>query len=302
MPDAMHADLPWRWRCRENTLTLGSRPLVMGVLNVTPDSFSDGGRYESHDAAVARGLELARAGADVVDIGGESTRPGSAAVPEAEELRRVAPVVEKLSRALAAQDWPGGVPLISVDTRKAVVAAAALEAGAAIVNDVSALRDDPRLLEVVRAAGAGVVLMHMRGTPLDMQRAPHYEDVVGEVAAFLRERVALLSAAGLDPETMVVDPGVGFGKTLENNLQLLARLAAVRDACERPVLIGVSRKMFLGRLTGRETGGRLAASLAGAAYAVQRGASVVRVHDVAETVDVLRVFAALRAAEGLGAG
>ncbi|MEI7435395.1 MAG: dihydropteroate synthase [bacterium] len=298
----MHADLPWSWRCRERTLALGLRPLVMGVLNVTPDSFYDGGRYVNSDEAVARGLELACSGADMVDVGGESTRPGSAAVPEDEEMRRVVPVVAGLSRALAAQCWPGGAPLISVDTRKAGVAAAALEAGAAIVNDVSALRDDSGLLEVVRAAGAGVVLMHMRGTPGDMQQAPHYDDVVGEVATFLRERVDHLSAAGLDPETMIVDPGVGFGKTLEHNLQLLAQIGVLQSACARPVLIGVSRKMFLGRLTGREAGGRLAASLAGAAYAVRRGAAVVRVHDVQETVDLFRVFAALQAAEGISAG
>lgn len=293
----MHADLPLRWRCRERTLTMGPRPLVMGILNVTPDSFSDGGRYLNHDAAVAHGLEMARAGADLVDIGGESTRPGSASVPEDEEIRRVAPVVAGLSRALAAQCWPGGVPLISVDTSKAGVAAAALDAGAAIVNDVSALRDDLRLPEVVRAAGAGVVLMHMRGTPVDMQQAPRYDDVVGEVAAFLRERVARLSEAGLDPQTMIVDPGIGFGKTLAHNLQLVARIAVLRRVCERPVLIGLSRKMFLGRLTGREVGGRLAASLAGAAYAARRGAAVLRVHDVTETVDVLRVLAALHTAE-----
>jgi dihydropteroate synthase len=276
------------WRCRERVIRFGSRPLIMGILNVTPDSFSDGGRFVTPEAAIEHGLAMARDGADIIDVGGESTRPGAAPTPPEEELARVVPVIEGLCRA-----WRGTeAPLIAVDTRKAVVADRALAAGAAIVNDVSALTADDGMADVVRRYQAGVVLMHMRGEPATMQQEPCYEDVVREVAAYLDRRVADLCARGIDRETLALDPGIGFGKTLEHNLQVLARLDAfVRLG--RPVVVGLSRKSFLGKLTGRETGERLAGSLAGLVFAVMRGARIVRVHDVRESVDAARVVAAL---------
>lgn len=259
----------------------------MGVLNVTPDSFSDGGRYLDPDAAVRHGMSMVEEGADILDVGGESSRPGAEPVSEEEELRRVLPVV----RALAGR----GPGLISIDTTKAVVAREALEAGAHIVNDISALTLDPDLAEVARQAGAGVVLMHMQGTPRTMQSAPRYNDVVTEVARYLRERVAQLEAQGLARDTLAVDPGIGFGKTLAQNLDLLRGLPRLVEG-GRPVLIGVSRKSFLGQLTGREVGDRLSASLAALAYALVQGAHVVRVHDVKESCDVARVIAKMRQA------
>lgn len=276
------------WRCRERVIRFGSRPLIMGILNVTPDSFSDGGRFVTPEAAIAHGLAMAQDGADIIDVGGESTRPGAAPTSPDEELARVVPVIEGLCRA-----WRGTeAPLIAVDTRKAVVADRALAAGAAIVNDVSALTADDGMADVVRRYQAGVVLMHMRGEPATMQREPCYEDVVREVAAYLDQRVADLCARGIDRKTLALDPGIGFGKTLEHNLQVLARLDAfVRLG--RPVVVGLSRKSFLGKLTGRETGERLAGSLAGLVFAVMRGARIVRVHDVRESVDAARVVAAL---------
>jgi len=271
-----------------------SRPLVMGVVNVTPDSFYDGSRTSDPEAAAARALALADAGADLLDIGGESTRPRSQGVPEAEELARVVPVL----RALAGRTR---VPL-SVDTSKASVAEAALEAGASILNDVTALRGDPRMAEVAARCGAPVILMHMRGSPRDMQEAPAYADVVGEVEAFLLERARAFVRAGGDPGQVLVDPGLGFGKTLGHNLELLKALP--RLARIAPVVIGASRKSFLGRLAAGQDpeeedlppGGlppasaRLPASLAAALFAASRGAAVLRVHDVAETRQALRVW------------
>ena len=267
----------------------------MGILNVTPDSFSDGGRYRLTEAAVRRGLELAVEGAAIIDVGGESTRPGALPVTVEEELDRVIPVIEALAGALAA--GAGEPPLISVDTRKAPVAERALQAGAAIVNDVTALAGDPAMAEVVRRAGAGAVLMHMRGEPGTMQQNPVYDDVAAEVAGFLGERVKALVAAGLNPATLAVDPGIGFGKTVEHNLQLVARLDRLA-ALERPIVIGLSRKHFVGKLTGQGINGRLAGSLAGLTVAVWRGAHVVRVHDVRESVEAVRVAMALREAMG----
>ncbi len=241
----------------------------MGILNVTPDSFSDGGRHLATEAAVDRGMELARDGAAVVDVGGESTRPGADPVPEAEELRRVLPVVEALAGA--------GVT-VSIDTMKPGVAAAALEAGARIVNDVSGL-GSADMRRVCADAGAGVVVMHMRGTPADMQEAPRYEDVVGEVAAFLASRVGRAVEAGVPEEAILVDPGIGFGKTIRHNLALLADLRAVGGS--RPVLVGPSRKGFLGTITGvADPADRDRATAAVVALAVAGGASAVRVHDV----------------------
>ena len=262
------------------TLELGARTLVMGVLNVTPDSFSDGGRYADAGAAVARALELEAEGADMIDVGGESSRPGAAPVAPEEERRRVVPVVEALARQLS-------IP-VSVDTTRAETARAALGAGAAIVNDISALRFDPGLARVVADAGAGLVLMHMRGSPATMQRLAPSEDIHAEVE---RDLLAALEAAadgGVAIERIMLDPGVGFGKTVEQNVDLLARLERLAWL-DRPVLVGTSRKSFLGRLTGRDPGDRLAATLASVAAAVLRGAHVVRVHDVAPAVDAVRV-------------
>jgi len=257
-----------------------ARPAVMGVVNVTPDSFSDGGRYLDPGAAIAHGLELVEAGADLLDVGGESTRPGAEPVDDDEELRRVVEVV----RRLASQS---GVP-VSIDTTKAAVAAAALDAGAAIVNDVSAGRFDAAIFEVAAAARAGFVLMHMLGDPRTMQDDPRYDDVVAEVGDFLAERLDAARAAGIPETALAADPGIGFGKTLEHNLVLLAR---VRDLCDRvgvPVLVGTSRKRFLGQLVAGVGGlgaepsaaDRDDATLATVVWAIDHGARIVRVHDV----------------------
>jgi dihydropteroate synthase len=237
---------------------------------------------------------MAHEGADILDVGGESTRPGAAPVPWEDELARVLPVVDGLRRELRGAE----PPLISVDTRKAAVAERALAAGADMVNDVTALTGDPAMAETVRRAGAGAVLMHMRGDPATMQQDPRYGDVADEVSAYLRRRVDELASQGLDPAVLAVDPGIGFGKTQAHNLELLARLDAV-VAGGRPVVVGLSRKSFLGRITGRETNERLAASLAGLAFAVLRGAHVLRVHDVKESVDAAKVLAALRQEQGV---
>jgi dihydropteroate synthase len=267
-------------RCGVRTLDL-SRPRVMGILNVTPDSFSDGGRY----AGLARALDRARAmladGADVVDVGGESTRPGAAPVDEATELARVVPVIEALAREGA---------LVSVDTTKPGVMRAAIGAGAAMVNDVGAL-GAPGAIDAVAGSGVAVCLMHMRGTPATMQSAPEYADVVAEVRGFLAARARVCEAAGIARDRIVVDPGFGFGKTLAHNLDLLARLDEIA-ASGYPVLAGLSRKSMLGAITGRPEGERMAASVAAALSAVQRGAAIVRVHDVRETVDALAVWRA----------
>jgi dihydropteroate synthase len=258
---------------------------IMGVVNVTPDSFSDGGRYLEAQAAIEHGLELEAEGATILDVGGESTRPGADPVPEAEELRRVIPVIEGLtSRGAGAR--------VSIDTSKAAVATAALQAGATLVNDVTALRGDPDMAEVVAAAGADCCLMHMLGDPRTMQDDPHYDDVVGDIKAFLMERMAFAVAAGIAEERILLDPGIGFGKTIEHNLELLRRLGEFLDL-GRPVVIGTSRKAFLGRLTGRESpDDRVAATVATNVLAYERGARVFRVHDVAPVRDALLVAAA----------
>ena len=269
------------WICARRTIAL-DRPRVMGILNVTPDSFSDGGQWLDAAAAVRHGLALVAEGADVLDIGGESTRPGATAVPPDEELRRVVPVIEALARQVQVA--------ISVDTRSSVVARAALAAGASIVNDVSAL-GDPAMAAVVREAGAGVVLMHCRGTPADMQRAPHYTDVVVEVRAFLAERLAAAVGAGISREQVVVDPGIGFGKTTAHNLALLGALEKLAELS--PVLVGASRKRFIGEITGAPLEGRLAGSLTVAIWSLMRGAAILRVHDVAATAAAVRMAGAL---------
>ncbi|HWE37235.1 MAG TPA: dihydropteroate synthase, partial [Isosphaeraceae bacterium] len=272
-----------RWAAAGRVFADGTRPVVMGIVNVTPDSFSGGGRRPTVVEAVARGLALAGEGAAILDVGGESSRPGAEPVPAAEEIARVVPVVE----ALAAS---GGVP-VSVDTTKAEVAAEALRAGAAIVNDITAMAD-PDLARVVAGSGAGVVLMHMRGTPRTMQVEPSYEDVVTEIYDFLARRVEAAEALGIGRERVAIDPGIGFGKTSRHNLELLRNLGRFANlGCA--VLVGTSRKGFLGALTGRPVGDRVAASVASALAAVARGADVVRVHDVAATVDAFKVWAPL---------
>ena len=275
------------WRCRDVAFDLSARTLVMGVLNVTPDSFSDGGRYLDPDAAIARGRELLAQGADLLDLGAESTRPGSAPVPAAEQLRRLEPVLA----ALASE--PGAV--LSVDTRSAEVAARALELGAHVVNDVSAL-GDPDMAAALAPSGAGLVLMHMRGTPATMQGDLRYDDVVAEVAAHLRRRMAVAVAAGIAEERIALDPGIGFGKSAEQSLRLLARTDDLA-ALGRPVLVGASRKSFLARLLGDAPADRrLEASLAAATLAAFLGARILRVHGVAETVRVVKVADGARAA------
>jgi dihydropteroate synthase len=260
---------------------------LMGVINVTPDSFSDGGRYLDPQAAVAHGVRLEAEGAAILDVGGESTRPGADAVPAGEELRRVLPVIEGLRSVTSGR--------ISVDTSKAEVAEAALNAGATLVNDVTALRGDPRMAEVVAGAGAECCLMHMLGNPRTMQRDPRYEDVVADVKAFLEERLAFAVAAGIPEERILLDPGIGFGKTAEHNLELLARLDELAEL-GRPLVIGTSNKSFLGRLTGRPVGQRLAATIATCVVAYERGARLFRVHEVAPIADALAVTAATVAA------
>ncbi len=265
-----------------------SQPVVMGVVNVTPDSFSDGGRFAETEAAVAHGLRLAAQGAAILDVGGESTRPGAEPVPEAEELRRTVPVLE----ALAAE---GGDWMLSVDTTKVAVARAALEAGAAIVNDVSAFRAAPEMASLVAAGGATCCLMHMLGEPRTMQEDPRYDDVVSEVKAFLEERLRFATAEGVSEERVWLDPGIGFGKTVEHNLKLLSRLGEL-VALGRPVVVGTSRKSFLGRLAGgRDESERVPGTIATNVLAYERGAAVFRVHDVAEVTDALEVTAAVLA-------
>lgn len=250
---------------------IGRKVLVMGILNVTPDSFSDGGRFIDPDAAAAHALRMQAEGADIIDIGGESTRPGADPVPVEEELRRLLPVLERLRGKLK-------VP-VSIDTYKAEVAEAALRHGARIVNDVTALRGDPRMAELVAREGVGVVLMHMKGTPRTMQENPTYADVVAEVISFLEERIAFAREWGIDPEQVAVDPGIGFGKTVEHNLEIFRRLGEFR-ALGRPILVGPSRKSFIGAILGLPVGERLEGTLAACAVAVVRGADIVRVHDV----------------------
>lgn len=270
-----------RLHCGKFHLDL-THPRVMGIVNVTPDSFSDGGRHLSHAAAIAHAHKLIADGADLLDIGGESTRPGAAAVSEQEELERVLPVIEALRDS--------AVP-VSIDTWKPAVMRAALAAGASMVNDINALQA-PDALAAVADSDAAVCLMHKQGDPENMQRAPRYADVVAEVSAFLQARIEATRAAGIGSERIVIDPGFGFGKTLAHNLELLRGLSAF-SALGVPLLAGVSRKSMLGAVTGREVDERLAASIAAALLAVQRGASIVRVHDVRETVDVLKIWSAV---------
>ncbi len=265
-------------------------PLLMGVLNVTPDSFSDGGRFDGAQAAVAHGRAMCAAGARIIDIGGESSRPGAEPVPAEVELRRVLPVIEGLR---AASDV-----CISIDTTKAAVARAALDAGADVVNDISAMTADPEMPALIAERGAGAVLMHMRGRPKTMQRGDlRSSDIVGEVAGYLAERVEALCAAGVDRAAICVDPGIGFGKTVDQNLELVAGLDRLADL-DRPILLGVSRKSFIGAVTDRPVDGRLFGTAAACAIGAWLGAHVLRVHDIGEMRDVVRMTAALAAARG----
>jgi dihydropteroate synthase len=262
-------------------------PLIMGVVNVTPDSFSDGGEFLDPRRAIEHAAQLVREGADVLDVGGESTRPGAGGVDAEEESRRVLPVLDGLVGV--------GVP-ISIDTSKAEVAAAALDAGAGWVNDVTALRGDPDLASLCAERRCEVVLMHMLGTPRTMQEDPRYDDVVEDVRAFLGSRIEAAISAGVEEQRIWIDPGIGFGKTVEHNLDLLRRLGELREL-GRPILVGTSRKSFIGKITGRGVDGRLGGTIASNVLAVANGADGVRVHDVAEIRDALRTVESVLAAD-----
>jgi dihydropteroate synthase len=271
----------------------GERPAVMGIVNVTPDSFSDGGRFLDPDAAVGHGLALVAAGADLLDVGGESTRPGAEPVGEAEELRRVLPVVERLAAE-------AGVP-VSIDTSKAGVATAALAAGARVVNDVAA-GGDAEMFGVVAEAGAGLVVMHMLGEPRTMQHDPHYGDVVVEVGDFLAERLAAARDAGVHTASLCADPGLGFGKTATHNLELLARMRELVARVDVPVLVGPSRKSFIARVLGDDVVARDDGTLATAVWAVDHGARIVRVHDAGAAADALHLLTVMDAIDAASVG
>ncbi len=285
-------DTTYLLRLKAGRIDLHERPCLMGIVNVTPDSFSDGGSFYSADAAVEHGLRLIGEGADILDIGGESTRPGASVVPEDEELRRVLPVIEKLRSA--------SVIPISIDTRNAAVAAAAIAAGADIVNDVSALRHDPRMIDVVADAAVPLILMHMLGTPATMQDTPVYMDVVSDIHDFFVERLRCCSDRGI--RNVLIDPGIGFGKTLAHNLTLIANLQGLLDLGV-PILVGASRKSFIGQVTGLPADRRVPGSIAAAVLALRNGAAMFRVHDVCEHRSALDVAAAIiKAEESIHAG
>jgi dihydropteroate synthase len=271
-------------RARQFEYVFPSRALLMGVVNVTPDSFSDGGRFFSTDRAVAHALQLAAEGADFVDVGGESTRPGAGRVPEEEELKRVIPVIEQLAGRLAIA--------ISIDTIKPAVARAAVQAGASLINDIAGNREDEEMWRVAAESGAGYVLTHIQGTPENMQKNPVYKDVVAEVSGFFGGRLARLAASGVKAEQVALDAGIGFGKRLEDNLQLIARLDAFTK-WGRPLLLGVSRKSFIGQMSGASAQDRLPGSLACACRAARHGAVILRVHDVAATRQAVEMTRAL---------
>jgi dihydropteroate synthase len=260
--------------------------LVMGVLNVTPDSFSDGGQFATVDAAVAHGIEMAEAGAELIDVGGESTRPGSDTVDDDEQIRRVLPVIRQLHAARVPS-------VLSIDTTRSRVAEAALDAGAHIVNDISAGRDDPAMFPLVARRRCPVILMHMLGRPATMQHAPTYDEVVAEVSGFLNERIISAGVAGIDTDKVLIDPGIGFGKTVEHNLELLRRLMEL-TVLGRPLVVGTSRKSFIGRITGEdEPSRRLFGTAATVAWCVANGAAIVRVHDVEPMAQVVRMTRAI---------
>ena len=277
--------MPHHWRCRDRLIEIGPRALVMGIVNVTPDSFSDGGRYDTTQRAVEHGLRLVAEGADILDIGGESSRPGAEPVTLDEELRRVVPVVAELARRTSVS--------ISVDTVKAEVARQSLQAGACIINDITALRGDAEMVDVVRSFGAGLILMHMQGTPTTMQIEPAYQDVVAEIGEFFKERLAFAAERGLDPLNIVLDPGIGFGKTFEQTMKQLHQLSNYQRL-GRPVCLGVSRKGFIGTILNRPRDHRVIGSVVVACHAIMKGvAQIIRVHDVAEHHDAVRMLEAL---------
>lgn len=273
-----------RWLIRGGEIRFGRLPLLMGILNVTPDSFSDGGEHASVEAAVAHGLQLVEDGADILDIGGESTRPNSEPVGEAEELRRVVPVIRELARQTSAP--------ISIDTTKAAVARAALEAGAAIVNDISGLTFEPAIIDVCRTTEAGVVCMHIQGTPQTMQINPQYDDVVRDIQGWLTERTDALMSAGIAAERIVLDPGIGFGKTPEHNIALLSNIAALQSL-GYPVLVGHSRKRFIGRLLGRKVDERNFGTVGISIALAQQHVEILRIHDVRAVRDSLLAWDAV---------
>ena len=274
------------WRLRDRVLLLDARCLVMGIVNVTPDSFSDGGRFLPTESAVAHGLKLVREGADLLDIGGESTRPGSQPISLVEELQRIVPVVTALAQQTT-------VPL-SIDTSKSEVARACLQAGAHLINDVTGLAGDPRMADVVREFSAGVILMHMQGVPATMQLAPHYDDVIGDISRYFDGRMQALLSQGIPAETIMLDPGIGFGKTLEHNLTILARWSEFA-VLGRPLCLGASRKGLIGAILQRPIEQRVPGSLAVAAFTLaQNAVQLLRVHDVADTRDLVVMWEALR--------
>ena len=284
------------WKIGGRAVDVWRRGMIMGVLNVTPDSFSDGGKFLDVEAAVDHGVRMAAEGAQIVDVGGESTRPGAEPVPAEQELRRVMPVIEKLRAKIDPPSRGSGAAgiFISIDTSKAEVADQALQAGAAIVNDVTGGRGDAQMLPLIAKRNAALIIMHMQGTPQTMQVAPRYVDVVAEVADFFRQQYARALECGIDPMGMAFDPGIGFGKTLQHNLELLANLDALR-VNDRPLVVGVSRKAFLSKLTGTsEMSDRLAPTVALTALLRTRGADVLRVHDVKENAEALRVAEAIQ--------
>jgi dihydropteroate synthase len=274
----------YRFRTRGKTFELGQRTWLVGVVNVTPDSFFDGGLYFEPARAIDRALALAAEGADIIDIGGESSRPGSNPIPAKEEKKRILPVVEVLKQKNSV--------LISVDTTKAEVAEAALAAGADIINDISAGRFDPRMLPIAARSGAAVILMHMKGTPRTMQIAPHYDDVLGEVKAFLSERLEAAESCGLPRESILLDPGIGFGKLIDHNLILLNNLGALAEL-GRPLVVGISRKSFLGKILKVEAQDRLEGTIAAAVVSILRGASLLRVHDIQAVKQAVAVAEAI---------
>jgi dihydropteroate synthase len=269
------------WQIADRAIDLSRNSIIMGVLNVTPDSFSDGGEFFSTEQAIEQGVRMAAEGAQIIDVGGESTRPGAGAVSAEEELSRVLPVIGKLREKVSA--------LISIDTTKAVVARGALEAGASIINDVTGGRGDPEMMKLAAERKAAFIIMHMQGTPRTMQTNPHYDDVVGEVADFFRQQYARALECGIDSMAIAFDPGIGFGKTVEHNLELLSNLSRLR-VHDRPIVVGVSRKSSLGKMIGSaEMSDRLAPTIAFTALLRERGANILRVHDVKENVAALRV-------------
>lgn len=271
-----------------HSLDLGKRTQVMGVLNVTPDSFSDGGLYFQKEKAIEHGLRLAQDGADIIDVGGESTRPFSEGVPLQEELDRVVPVVEALSKAVQ-------VP-ISIDTCKAEVARQALKAGASIINDISALRFDPNITSVAAEAGVPVILMHMQGTPGDMQKKPFYQNLIPEILDFLKQAVDRAVSAGIKKDMIIVDPGIGFGKTVEHNLEIIRELGRF-SVLDRPVLLGTSNKTFIGHLLNKEPHERDTGTMATIAAGVLKGADIVRVHNVKKAVETVKIVDAIKTGE-----